>query len=191
MQRAFSILAFVLVATPYLAVTACSSSSDSGDAGGGGGSSSGGTSSSSSGGSGSGTVSFKSDIIPIFQTSCALGGAACHGDPSVTQTFKPYLGIDPSTGGNAASAANAVYQGLVGVKSSEDPTMNQITKGDKANSFLWHKMMGDQGTLAAQCASTQSGYTNCGAVMPFGLSALPQATLNKVSAWITAGALNN
>ena len=41
-------------------------------------------------------VSFKSDVLPIFQQSCGVS-ASCHGDPSVPNENRPYLGPNAAT----------------------------------------------------------------------------------------------
>lgn len=128
-------------------------------------------------------VSFTGQVEPIFQQSCALS-ASCHGDPAAAPV-QPYLGsVDGGT-----DAATLLAK-IVGVPSAEDPTMNLVTAGDPANSFLVHKMDGDQCTLAAQCAGTAISmtYANCGASMPSGIATLPASIRDTVRAWIKQGA---
>lgn len=128
-------------------------------------------------------VSFAAQVLPIFQQSCALS-ASCHGDPA-SAPVQPYLG---SADGGADAAA--ILAKLVGVPSLEDPTMNLVSSGDPPNSFLMHKMDGDQCTLVAQCAGTgiSMTYANCGSSMPQGTPTLPAAIRDTVRAWIKQGA---
>jgi hypothetical protein len=106
-----------------------------------------------------------------------------------TSDLRPYL-ASPDGGTDPAQ----VIARIVGTKSAEDPSMNLVTAGDPANSFLMHKMDGDQCTLAQQCGASQynMSYPNCGQIMPQSLAMpLPTDTRDKVRAWIKQGAMNN
>lgn len=65
---------------------------------------------------------------------------------------------------------------LVGVASVEQPNLLRVKPGDPDNSYLVHKIEG------------LSGIT--GGVMPLGETPLPQATIDVIRQWITAGAPN-
>jgi len=132
------------------------------------------------------TVSFNKDVVPIMNFSCGIAGATCHGTPSVVAQQRPYLG--DFDGGTDASQ---VISGIVGVKSQEDPSMNIVTASDPAHSFLMHKVDWDECTLAAQCASTTTQYTNCGQGMPYSSDQLDQPTRDTIRRWIAQGAKNN
>lgn len=127
-------------------------------------------------------VSFAADVLPIFQRSCALS-ASCHGDPGAGP-LQPYLG---SSGGVDAATLTAL---IVGVKSAEDPAMDLVAPKDPANSFLMHKMDGDQCALGQACAGTNysTQYPDCGSAMPYLSPVLPVATRDTVRAWIMQGA---
>jgi hypothetical protein len=96
----------------------------------------------------------------------------------------------------------AVYAGLVGVKSIEDPSMNIVSAGDLDGSFLWHKVAGDPNsdpTVMAGCAPAANGPSPCadclpeapcGVQMPFG-SAIEPSAVCLLRNWIAQGALNN
>jgi len=132
-------------------------------------------------------VSFAADIVPIFQPSCAIAGSTCHGTPDVATTqMRPYLGS--FDGGTDASF---VVQGLVGVMSPENPGGVIVKAGDPANSYLMHKLDGDQCTLASQCASSATQYTDCGQQMPYSSPPLDGPTRDIVRRWIEQGAKNN
>ena len=130
-------------------------------------------------------VSFRSEILPIFQSTCALGGDSCHGAPSAVADHRPFLGTFGGDGG----AAQDVLSGLVGVKSTEDLTMNLVTPGDPAASFLMHKVDGDQCTLIAECMAPGSFRPNCGVFMPYQApTILPMPTRDAIRRWIQQGA---
>jgi hypothetical protein len=133
------------------------------------------------------TVSFSTDVLPTFQRSCGIAGATCHGAPSVvTVAQRPFLGyFDGGTDGSA------VVSGLVGVVSPEDPKLSIVKASDPANSYLMHKLDGDQCTFAKDCAQGQTQYTDCGQQMPYSSPALDEATRDTVRRWIAQGAKNN
>lgn len=138
-------------------------------------------------------VSFSSKVLaPIFQFSCALGGATCHGDSTGSPAAgREYLG-EPKSAADGLGDAGAILTGIVGVPSLEDPTMDLVKAGDPANSYLMHKLDGDQCTLMTQCVVGASMTTvPCGTSMPYLNSLLPQASRDAVRAWIKQGAMNN
>jgi hypothetical protein len=133
------------------------------------------------------SVAFVKDVLPTFERSCGIAGATCHGAPSVVSVDqRPYLG--QFDGGTDAAG---VVNGLVGVKSSEDPQLDLVKASDPGNSFLMHKLDGDQCQFAAQCAQGQTQYTDCGQTMPYSSSALDQGTRDTIRRWIAQGAQNN
>ena len=71
-------------------------------------------------------------------------------------------------------AAHA-YDLLVGVPSSEQPQLLRVDPGAPDRSYLVLKLEGAPGILGAQ--------------MPFGGPPLPQATIDVIRQWISAGAL--
>ena len=131
------------------------------------------------------TVSFAADIVPIFQPSCGIAGSTCHGTTSSEQESL-YLGtVDGGTD------AGFVVKGLVGVASLEDPTMVLVKASDPANSYLMHKLDGDQCTLATSCATSGTQYTDCGQQMPYSSPPLDESTRDTIRRWIAQGAQNN
>ena len=141
------------------------------------------------------TVSFKSDVIPVFQMSCTLT-SVCHGQMGNVGEESLYLGEN-----QGATDANAVYGMLVGVPAKEDPSMPLVTANSTDNSYLYHKLLGDQNTLAAGCmkaATMCSPDCNpqqpCGGLMPYSGELLSQsdpAFLCTIKNWIDTGAQNN
>ena len=77
---------------------------------------------------------------------------------------------------NLTSTA-ATFASLVNVASIENPQLKRVAPNDPTNSYIIHKLTG-----------TDIGNT---ARMPFGGPFLDQATIDQVSSWISAGALNN
>jgi hypothetical protein len=133
------------------------------------------------------TVSFQTDVLPTLQFSCGIAGATCHGAPSVAiSQQRPFLGY--FDGGTDASQ---IVNGMVGVTSNEDPSMAVVKADDPANSYLVHKIDGDQCTLASQCAASQTQYTNCGLQMPYSSQPLDQPTRDTIRRWVAQGAKNN
>jgi hypothetical protein len=110
-----------------------------------------------------GGVSLKNSIQPIFNDKCV----ACHQGAS---------SISP---GGLSLEPNVAYSNLVNVKSTESALM-RVSPGAPDKSYLIDKLKG-----------TQSQAGGSGAQMPFGASPLPQAQIDLISQWISAGAPNN
>jgi hypothetical protein len=208
-MRAWSLVTIlVLSAAPAPFVAACSSSSD-------GSSADGGPSASSTcdkGGADGGTctagktpdyvscadltsptVSFAKDVQPIFTTSCAIGGGACHGDPnnSGTTNGQVFLGL-PDGGGTAQ-----LLSGIVNHPSPEDPELELVKSGDPTDSYLMHKLDDDQCQYATACNATMNMLWSapqanpCGASMPLGFPLLAISSRDTIRRWIAQGAQNN
>jgi hypothetical protein len=124
------------------------------------------------------TVSFEKDVLPIFVQSCAF--TSCHG---ATSGANNGVTLGSKTQPNDASALRG---NIVGVKAPELPTMNFATPGDPSQSYLMHKLDGDQCKLDAQCTKA-----SCQSSMPQGGDVLPVATRDVVRRWIAQGALAN
>jgi len=112
----------------------------------------------SSGGGGSGplTADFASIQEHVFTPICSV----CHVGASAPQGLR--LDADNS------------YHLLVGVPSTEVPSILRVKPGDPANSYIIQKL---KGTAAV------------GAQMPFGEAPLPAATIAVIEQWITDGAM--
>lgn len=131
-------------------------------------------------------VSFASDILPLFEMSCGIAGSACHGSPSTPKsTGQVYLG---STG----ASAQQVLSGIVAQSSAEDPQMQEVAVGKPGNSWLMHKLDGDQCLFESACNATGNvAFQNCGVLQPYGGTPLDEATRDTIRRWIAQGALNN
>ncbi len=143
------------------------------------------------------TVSLKTDVLPIFQQSCGISGSTCHG---MFQGGMQNLYLAEAMAAmDGDGDAGAIVMGIVGVKSEEDPSMNIVTAGDPANSFLMHKLDGDLCTLASQCEAadgaifmgTTTVTTPCGATMPYLNSLLTTDERDTIRRWIAQGAMDN
>jgi hypothetical protein len=126
------------------------------------------------------SVSFKSDVMPIFNASCGL--ANCHATTldGLAPTF--FLG-DAATMG---SDSTAVHAAIVGPKSGELPTMPFVTAGDPSMSYLMHKVDGDQCHFDAECVTG-----SCKAKMPNGGMPLTVAARLTLRRWIAQNATDN
>lgn len=107
------------------------------------------------------SVSFSSQIQPIFSASCALAG--CHAG------IKPAEGMKLSTG-------NA-YASIVNVASVECSGRLRVAPGDPSQSYVMNKLMG-----VSLCYGTQ---------MPKTGAKLPQSQIDLIGSWICNGAPNN
>ncbi|WP_394848913.1 hypothetical protein LZC95_15850 [Pendulispora brunnea] len=150
MSKSFSYLVCLPLALAITS-TACSSSDDD---------------------SPSGPVSFRNNVAPILQNSCAF--SSCH---AAGTTNGVVFAGDPA----------AVRTSLVNVKAPQLPTMNFVTPGDPGQSYIMHKLDGDQKQFAAGCSSEP----DCGSQMPLGQPQLPESTRNTIRRWISEGAADN
>jgi hypothetical protein len=152
-------------------------------------------------GCGSAPVSFQKDVIPIFAGNCT-STTICHGQTDDPGVENLYLGLTAGGGTNGPADIAMVYAGLVGAKAVEDPSMNLVTDSDLENSYLWHKVNGDENsdsTVVSGCQPVANGpnacsdcipQAPCGVQMPLGSSLEPSA-ICVLQSWIAQGALNN
>ena len=120
------------------------------------------------------TVSFNSQVVPIFQRYCSSNQAECH-----QAQEKPVLGLL----GDGSDPAE-IKTRLVNVPSSRLPRMPYVTPGDPENSFLMRTMDGDQCMFNDEC---RSGF--CGDRMPFGETQLISVQERDIiRRWIAQGA---
>jgi hypothetical protein len=124
-------------------------------------------------------TSFKNDVLPILVQSCAF--TSCHGEPNGTNNGIS-LGLKPP----ATSDAAMVIAGMVNVKAKELPAMNFITPSDPSQSYLMHKIDGDNGVYDSMCTDG-----TCQATMPQGSDLLPVPQRDILRRWIAQGAQNN
>jgi hypothetical protein len=140
------------------------------------------------------TVSFATDIAPIFVGSCTTGGSegTCHGDPTLVEatTGQLFLGY-PEDAGMSADAA-MILAALVNQKSPENPQMNIVTPTDPEQSYMMHKLDDDQCQFASTCNATgNSKFKLCGSGMPQLAAILEPGARDTIRRWIAQGAQNN
>jgi hypothetical protein len=136
-------------------------------------------------------------MMPAFVANCSTT-IACHGQMHNAAVENLYLGSNANDSGGIAS----VYAGLVSVPSAENPSMNRVTPGDLENSFLWHKVSGDQNmdpAVVSGCQRVANGpnpcsdciaEAPCGIQMPF-TGTLEPSVRCLIQRWIANGAKNN
>jgi hypothetical protein len=126
------------------------------------------------------SISFKSQVMPIFNANC--GATNCHGNGASSQG-NLFLGSETAKG----SDSSMVRKGLIGTAGVELALLPLVTPGDPTKSYLMHKLDGDQCLYNAQCANM-----TCMAEMPSGLGhPLPVANRDTIRRWIAQGALDN
>jgi hypothetical protein len=139
------------------------------------------------------TVSFKTDVLPIFRQSCGLS-TSCHGSPTGGSLGGQHF-YGPSNSAPAPSAADiqAIMDQSVGKASTANPDMVVIKAGDPAASFMMYKLDGDplavNGVTCEKltCAADMS----CLLAMPSGGPQLPETSLSTIRRWIAQGAKND
>jgi hypothetical protein len=102
------------------------------------------------------------DMQPIWSQRCVL---YCHS-----------VGVEPAAAG-LDLVTGAAYDNIVNQPSMQLPTMMLITPGDPDQSYLWHKLIGDHLSVGGE-----------GDPMPAFAPMLDQDTLDRIEAWILAGA---
>jgi hypothetical protein len=110
------------------------------------------------------TVSFADDVLPIITANCS-----CHGSP-------------PGSGGwNHQNDAATLYAAWVNHAASGLASMSRIEPGERATSYVWHKLNG-----------TQASVGGVGSQMPLtGPPYLGTSDLDTIGTWIDEGAQNN
>jgi len=81
---------------------------------------------------------------------------------------------------------NLGHASLVGVASTELPSMNRVLAGDPSLSWLMHKLDDTQGPFSAMCTGMF-----CGQLMPLGGPQLSMEIRDTIRDWITNGAVND
>jgi hypothetical protein len=112
------------------------------------------------------------DVLPILSKTCGL--PSCHGGSGHNNGV--YLGGDPER----------LYASAVNKPAEELPAMSYVAAGDPANSYLLHKIDGDNCTLRAQCTDG-----DCGSTMPEGFDLLAITKRDTIRRWVAQGAKND
>ncbi len=131
-------------------------------------------------------VSFKTDVLPVFQRSCGLS-TACHGDSSMPFQDRPYFGPNKMVTATADDITK-ILAGSVGVQSALEPGMMIVKAGDPENSFLMYKLDGQVQCSKLSCADSKG----CGTLMPQGSTdPLAENERDAIRRWVAQGAANN
>ncbi|MFO0589137.1 MAG: hypothetical protein U0441_16415 [Polyangiaceae bacterium] len=131
-------------------------------------------------------VSFKTDVLPVFQRSCGLS-TSCHGDPNMPSQDRPYFGPNKSTTATADDISK-ILAGSVGVSSYLNPSMQIVKVSDPEHSFLMYKLDDQLECATLECAATNA----CGGLMPQGATEpLASDERDAIRRWIAQGAQNN
>jgi len=128
--------------------------------------------------------SFRSDVLPIFENSCALA-SSCHGDPlspDQASGYRPYLG---EVNQEMTPFDVALIFSKIAGQDSHAASMKIVDPGKPETSFLMHKMDGDLECAAVTCAGS------CGTPMPQTGDTLPREQRDIVRDWIKQGAQDN
>jgi len=132
----------------------------------------------------SGSPSFADDVIPIFQTSCALSSKCHQSGGSAEEDLA--LGL-PSSMTMDSDQITAVHAAIVNVDANR-ADMKLVVPGDPAGSFLLAKCEYTDFTV---CSTVTCSAKGCGGLMPASSNKLDEADLNTLRAWIQDGAKNN
>lgn len=125
-------------------------------------------------------VTFKANVLPIFQKSC--NSAPCHG-ADTPPAGQPYLG--PTSGSATTGQIDKFRAQNVNVASAKASSMMLIDPDNPEASFLMHKV---DNTLT--CSDVDCG-DSCGAAMPIGTAPLSLEERDTIRRWIAQGAKNN
>jgi hypothetical protein len=132
-------------------------------------------------------VSFKTDVLPIFQRSCGLT-TGCHGDPLSPNENRPYLGPKKSVTATADDIMK-IRADIIDQPSYFEISMDIVEPGDPEHSFLMHKL---DFTLKCDEVLDCVSKKECGVAMPQGNDEpLALDERNLVRRWIAQGALDN
>ncbi len=112
-------------------------------------------------------VSLKDDVQPIFSANCAF--VACHGGAPLGagQSLAEGTLFDP-------------VEGIVGVTSTQVPSLLRVKPGSSMESYLINKLEG-----------TQASVGGIGLQMPQFGTPLPDSTIQVIREWIDQGAQDN
>jgi hypothetical protein len=142
--------------------------------------------------------SFKNDVVPIFARACAF--SSCHAS-EVNPMGGLYLGpnVNNVMGGSPSATPPfyppddatlaKIHAGLVGAKGKLPVTMLLVQANSPKDSFLMHKIDGDQACVDIACNAISTG--KCGQTMPQLSTPLEADAAGAIRDWIAQGAANN
>jgi hypothetical protein len=146
---------------------------------------------------GSKQQSFKNDVVPIFARACAF--SPCHAaesnpmgglylGPNVNNVMGTPSATPPYYPPDDATLAK-IHTGLVGAKGKLPVTMLVVQASSPKDSFLMHKIDGDQACVDIACNPISTG--KCGETMPQRSTPLEADAAGVIRDWIAQGAANN
>jgi hypothetical protein len=121
------------------------------------------------------TPTFARDIMPLFALTCAAS-PACHLDSA----------HPPNLGGMADAAT--ILAGIVGVTSTEVPSMKYVVRLDPQNSWLMRKVEDANPGCGLTCMPEMGWPDSCKTQMPQLPPLLMASEQAKIRDWIKAGA---
>jgi outer membrane protein assembly factor BamB len=140
-------------------------------------------------------------MLPVLPTPTpTVTPTAVGPTPTATATLPPSWAafqaqvIGPTCGGchggagglTGLDSCNSGWTSLVGVASTELPTMHRVEPGDPTMSWLMQKLDGTQAAFNASCIGG-----SCGSQMPANQSPLSAAVRDVIRTWIANGAAND
>jgi hypothetical protein len=126
--------------------------------------------------------------MPAAGMSAAGGGAGAAGGGAAATTFTQVYGlimtgcgchVSGTSGGLSMANKMSAYMNLVGANSTACSGQKRVVANDPTNSVFFHSI---ERTMLGSCNVPQ---------MPAGGAKMAQADIDKVKAWIMAGAMNN
>lgn len=129
-------------------------------------------------------VSFKSDVMPIFQRSCNF--SACHSATSSSPQEGLALGLGVSDTMTDAEIGE-VHAGIVN-GAAERSSLPLVTPGEPTQSWLLAKVSYSS-FASCQAIADECAPKGCGSRMP--QQPLDQADIDTIAGWIKDGAKNN
>lgn len=138
------------------------------------------------------TVSFRTDVLPIFRNSCGLS-SVCHGSTSPETPAQHYYGPKKTDPAPSDSDIAMILADAVGVSSVDEPDMPIIDPGHPETSFMMYKLDGDpQSASGVNCSKLKcTAKASCGTAMPQSGNILPEETRDVIRRWIAQGAKDN
>jgi len=131
-------------------------------------------------------VSFKKDVVPVFQLSCNF--SSCHSSESSSPQENLALGA-PNGSAMTDEDIKAVHDAIVS-GTSERSSLSMVEPGAPEKSWLLAKIayssFGACEAIKSTCAPE-----GCGTRMPLNSPALDPAAVDAIAGWIKEGALNN
>jgi hypothetical protein len=138
------------------------------------------------------TQTFAADVLPIFQSSCAVLNS-CHGSNPPPAAGQHFLG-PPLPATPTATDITTILAGIVSATSADNPPMDVVDPGSPENSFMMYKLDTDPASVAGVTCSTLACATSaatCLSGMPLAGMQLSSGDRTTIRQWIAQGAKND